>query len=113
LTAANDWILVFTINNKLNNIIKTEKDTLNSMKQCNIVYKISCHDCDATYVGQTKRQLHTRICEHKTDINKKSGPLSVILQRRIELNHEFEWNEIDILVLDRELCCSKILVSKM
>jgi len=39
------------------------------MSQSEIVYKIGCLDCDATYVGQTKRQLGTRIKEHVADIN--------------------------------------------
>jgi len=56
------------------------------------------------------RQLQTRICEHKTDINKKSGLFSVILQHNMKLNHKFEWNEIDIL--DREPCCKR-LISEM
>jgi len=29
------------------------------------VYKINCNDCSASYVGQTKRQLGTRINEHR------------------------------------------------
>jgi len=30
------------------------------------------------HVGQTKRQLHTRLKEHKVDINKRTGPHSVV-----------------------------------
>ncbi|KAL6421443.1 hypothetical protein ACFW04_013898 [Cataglyphis niger] len=33
----------------------------------NVVYKINCINCDASYVGQIKRQLYTRITEHKTE----------------------------------------------
>jgi len=68
---------IFMIN-RLSNFIKTCKDRIEKMQQSNVVYKISCNDCDATYVGQTKRQLQTRIREHRTDINRLSGSPSII-----------------------------------
>ena len=48
-----------------------EKDKLELLEQNGLVYKNKCKDCEASYVGQTKRQLGTRIKEHKTD--KKNG----------------------------------------
>jgi len=37
--------------NKLDRIIKAQKDRLPDYSKKNVVYKISCNDCDATYVG--------------------------------------------------------------
>jgi len=37
--------------NKLGRIIKAQKDTLSPGFNKNIVYKLSCKDCDITYVG--------------------------------------------------------------
>jgi len=37
--------------NKLERIIKTQKDRLSNYSKKNVVYKIFCNDCDATYVG--------------------------------------------------------------
>ena len=62
----------------------------------NVVYKIHCQDCDATYVGQSKRQLKTRIQEHKNDI-KKSIAQSVISTHELETNHQFDWQDTKIL----------------
>jgi len=53
--------------NKLNTFIRAQKDKLLSLLHSNIkliVYKINCKNCDASYVGQTKRFLKTRINEH-------------------------------------------------
>jgi len=36
----------------------------------NVVYKINCQDCDASYVGQTKRILNTRISEYRNHIRR-------------------------------------------
>ena len=63
--------LAFTIPNTLKNFIKRGKDKLEHENNQNVIYKISYDDCDASYVGQTKRQLKTRICEYITDINKQ------------------------------------------
>jgi len=34
----------------------------------NVVYKICCNNCNASYVGQTKRHLKTHINEHVKNI---------------------------------------------
>ena len=36
-----------------------------------MIYKISCLDCDVSYVGQTKRKVKTRIKEYKANIKRK------------------------------------------
>jgi len=82
--------IVFTCNNKLNSFIKTNKDDLSLTQKCNVVYKISCSECNASYVGQTKRQLNTRIKEHRQNINKKPELLSVISDHIINTGHNFE-----------------------
>ncbi|EZA55670.1 hypothetical protein X777_04179 [Ooceraea biroi] len=81
------------------------------MSHCNVVYKISCGDCDGSYVGQTKRRLSTRIKVHKNDINKKSGSPSVISAQKLDFGHEFEWDEVQIL--DEEKSYKKRLISEM
>jgi len=103
--------LAFFSLNKLGRIIKAQKDTLLTKNNKNVVYKLSCKNCDATYVGQTKRKLNTRITEHKNDINKKTDNHSVITEHRIDKNHEFDWDNPKIL--DREKYYYKRLVSEM
>jgi len=74
----------------LERIIKAQKDILSPGFNKNIIYKLSCKDCDATYVGQTKRKLNTRTSEYRRDINKKTGKHSVITEHRINNDHEFD-----------------------
>jgi len=63
--------------NKLQCVIKAHKDPLPASSKKNIIYKISCNDCDATYerVDQTCRQLKTRISEHKNHIRRCTSVL--------------------------------------
>jgi len=60
------------------------------------VYKISCNDCDATYVGQTKRKLNIWILEHRNQINRKSSK-TVITEHRLRHSHDFDWLNVKIL----------------
>ena len=91
--------------------IKRGKDELERMSSNNIVYKLNCADCPSSYVGQTKRQLKTRVNEHRADVRKRSGALSVISNHRINCNHDLKWDEVEIL--DREPSYSKRLTSEM
>lgn len=91
----------------MSSLITTGKDR---MSRCDVVYRISCFDCEASYVGQIKRQLKTRVQEHFSDI-KKCGSPSVILAHRIEKNHDFDWQQVEIL--DVEPSALKISISEM
>jgi len=103
--------IAFSIPSTLHSFIKCGKDRLDRMSQHGVVYKITCHDCDASYIGQTKRQLRTRIKEHVSDINKKSGSPSVISEHRLRFNHDFEWDNVKII--DNELSYQKRIISEM
>jgi len=87
--------------NKLNKFIKVHKDPISNSHKKNVVYKISCNDCDASYVGQTGRLLKTRISEHQNHIRRNTSTISVITNHRMHLNHEFDWNSVEILDVER------------
>ncbi|XP_029674258.1 uncharacterized protein LOC115242254 [Formica exsecta] len=103
-------ILSYTALNKLHSTIKVHKDPLQRQSRMNIVYKISCKDCDASYVGQTGRSLKTRINEHRNHITRNTSQLSVITDHRL-MNHEFDWENVEIL--DEESILNKRLISEM
>ncbi|KYM98541.1 hypothetical protein ALC62_10740 [Cyphomyrmex costatus] len=97
--------------NKLNDCNKVQKDPVPHDTKMNVIYKIKCNDCDATYIGQTKRKLITRVNEHRNHIRRNTSSKSVITDHRLDYNHEFDWNNVDIL--DCESFCHKRLISEM
>ena len=55
------------------------------------VYKIKCCDCQATYIGETGRNLNARLTEHKRatrngDINNH------IVEHPLQTNHSIDWD---------------------
>jgi len=97
--------------NKLRNIIKAHKDPLPNLCKKNVVYKLNCNNCEATYVGQMKRQLKTRIVEHRNHIKRNTSTHSVITDHRIISEHDFDWDNVEILNAERNL--NKRLISEM
>ena len=85
--------------NKLNNLIRLGKDRLDKNKKCNVIYKINCKDCNATYIGQSKRNLETRINEHKYYV-KKNDHRSVIAKHYIETKHTFDFDKTTIIDIE-------------
>jgi len=78
-----------------------QKDPLPISAQRNVVYKIACKDCEASYVGQTSRQLHTHILEHRNHIRRNMFSHSVIIDHRLQFDHEFDWDKAQVLDIER------------
>jgi len=55
--------------------------------------------------------MGTRVKEHRLDINKQNNNKSVISEHRLNFNHNFKWDEAEIL--DKETFLSKRLISEM
>src|SRR5436190_15151168 len=92
----------YTGMNKLNQFIRVHKDRLERGRLSNVVYRISCGDCDASYVGQIRRLSTTRINEHKNHMSRNAAQRSVITDHKL-LNHEFKWEEVEVLDSERNL----------
>jgi len=88
--------LAYTIPNTLNKYVKRDKDQLNVLLNQE-VYKIFCEDCEASYVGQTKRKLKIRLQEHELDINKNTGSSTIITNSHHRIEYNFDWNNVKIL----------------
>jgi len=103
--------LFFSCYNKLSRFIKVHKDALPSSVRSNVVYKINCQNCNASYVGQTKRALSVRVDEHRSHITRNSSQQSVITEHRLLYKHDFDWNNVQIL--DEKTNYNKRLISEM
>ena len=60
--------VIFKYNNKINNLLINNTP---SIKQ-GTVYKINCKNCDKFYIGETGRNLSTRLSEHNYAIKSKN-----------------------------------------
>ncbi|XP_071576680.1 uncharacterized protein [Temnothorax nylanderi] len=108
---------IYTIPKKLEGIIKSGKDKLDKDNETELVYKMDCSDCDAIYIGQTKRHLITRVKEHQKDIKKHDSNHSVVSKHRVSCGHNFKWAETDIIHKEkntkkREIADKMFLIKK-
>jgi len=94
------YITGYRILNNLGKFVKVHKDTNELLTNNNVIYKISCKDCNASYVDQTKRQLKIRIKEHKNNSKSLSSKPSVITEHILEYSHSFDWENIKILDIE-------------
>ena len=56
------------------------KDVVLVKHKPNVVYRIPCASCLATYVHQTKRRLEKRINEHRTAVQKAEIETSTLAE---------------------------------
>ena len=68
-----------------------------------VIYKFTCQRCSALYLGETTRNLHTRICEHMgisaytgNEISHPSS-LSSILAHKRETGHPISFDYFSVL----------------
>ena len=106
-----ETIIGYRVINKLNKFVKVHKDVNQLAVNNNVVYKIPCKGCNASYVGQTKRQLRTRLKEHMNNIKLDPTKHSVISEHIIDCGHSFDWNKVSIL--DSESNFHKRIISEM
>jgi len=106
-----EYMIGYRILNKLTAFIKRHKDKNTLETNNNIVYKIFCKNCNASYVGQTRRQLKTRISEHIKNIRLDESKHSVVTKHSLDNGHTFDWSNITIL--DHETNFYKRLISEM
>ena len=84
----------------LRRILFHPKDRVPDDDKSNVVYKINCRDCDASYVGETKRALKTRVSEHRRAVEKMDFLGSALAQHAWEHDHHIDWTSTCILSVE-------------
>ena len=65
-----------------------------------IIYKISCTECDSSYIGETGRSLKDRLKEHKRAFRLNNPNLSAVAEHAINTGHKIGWDEASIIDLE-------------
>ena len=80
--------LVFQAAQKLSCLTRL-KSKLNVLSRSGVVYQISCSQCEASYVGKTKRRLEQRIQEHSQQ------DYSSLYKHSSDLCHQIDYSRGD------------------
>jgi hypothetical protein len=75
---------------KIGDILGSTKDKIGDEAKKSGVYLLECDNCDAKYVGLTKRRIGTRKAEHVADCGKPLNPESAMAFHCITENHEMK-----------------------
>lgn len=67
------------------------KDKDDNNLTSNIVYEVSCTNCSAVYIGETKQYLHKRLYQHSYNIRQGNCLHSALCQHAISQQHVFDF----------------------
>jgi len=56
----------------LRKLLVHPKDKIPDEKKCGVIYEVPCKNCAQTYIGETGRQMHIRIGEHRKEVEELS-----------------------------------------
>ena len=81
----------------IRNILTSPKDPIAEHEKSRLVHKITCADCELVYVGQTKRDLKSRVAEHKRAVKNAEPEKSALCEHLMLFNHRINWEEFTVL----------------
>jgi hypothetical protein len=81
-----DMMIVYKNNNKLIDLLGSTKDKRHELKQSGI-NRSKCSQCEAVYIGQTKRSVEKRFKEHLKAIEQKHKFKSAFAAHALESKH--------------------------
>jgi uncharacterized protein (UPF0335 family) len=84
------------------------KDPIEMDNKNNIIYKIPCKDCNATYIGESKRCLGTRTKEHQAAVRKGNVDKNEIAEHCWQQDHHFDFDQRQIIDKEQKWTARKI-----
>ena len=84
-------------------ILPSPKNPLTFEEKCCLVYQVPCFHkdcgfhCDFVYIGQTNRDLKSRLAEHKLAIRNQEPEKSALCEHSIQFDHLIDWNNSKVL----------------
>ena len=63
---------------------ESNRPITSKLSETGVVYNIPCKQCDKSYIGQTSRELKTRIAEHQYAIKKRNMNNSIARHNILE-----------------------------
>ena len=85
----------------LNNIFSKPKDPVSKEQKSDAIYSIPCNDCNQEYIGQTKRQIETRLKEHQKAVDFSRKDNSALSEHSCQTNNTIVWNNSKIISTDQ------------
>ena len=94
--------------NSIKSKLPSAKDKRTTMERTGVVYCIQCEDCETKYIGETGKELHKRLTEHKNAVH-RHDPLSAIYQHIATTGHTMNFDNTTILARHNKPFQRKIL----
>ena len=80
----------------LRHLLTNVKDRDEPNNRQGAVYKIKCSDCQASYIGETGRNLNTRLTEHKRATRNGDANNHIAVHHKLT-NHNIDWDSAQCL----------------
>ena len=78
------------------NLFSKVKDRTPTLYSNNVVYEISCLNCQGSYIGQTSQWLKQRVTQHKSDCRLGRNRCAIV-EHHQKTGHHFDYNNTKIL----------------
>ena len=81
----------------IGNILTSPKHPIAEHEKSRLVCNIPCADCEFVYVEQTKRDLKSRVAEHKRAVKNAKPDKSALCEHLKLFDYRINWEESTVL----------------